>query len=361
MKKIFKHRIGRIQVFLSALVWVLLLTIPILVGNDINGVNWEHIFKIWKEYSLVFGIFLVNRFILVPKLLLKTKHGLYTLSIACLIGILTAILFFAEGQRKVEPPMSMRPPMHAEMHRLPPPELMNLPKEQVPPFANIFIISILLIGFDTGLIFSIKWMESEQNRFKIEKESMENKLAFLQNQISPHFFMNTLNNIHALVDINTDEAKESIIKLSHMMGYMLYESQTEKISLSKEIDFIKSYVELMKLRFTNDVEIILDVPETMPQVNLPPLLTISFIENAFKYGISYQSKSFIHIAFHISESRLNFRITNSINASKVKNPNSGIGIQNSRNRLDLIYDKNYNLAITESDDKIFTVDLNIPL
>ena len=230
----------------------------------------------------------------------------------------------------------------------------------VPPFANLLIMSVLLIGFDTGLVFSMKWMQSEQNRLKIEKESMENKMAFLQNQISPHFFMNTLNNIHALIDISSEEAQGAIIKLSEIMDYMLYESQTEKISLKKEMNFIKSYVELMKLRFTKDVDIILDIPEILPTVSIPPLLTISFLENAFKHGISYELPSFVHIKYEVVGSNLNFEISNSDHAKPEKSKNSGIGIKNSRHRLDLIYGNSYQLAINQSEQN-FAITLNIPL
>lgn len=361
MIKLLKYKAGRVQLILISLVWLLILTLPVLFDDSAIGIKWTHIFKIWKEYSVVFVIFLLNHFVLLPFLFFKGKRMHYFLAITGLILLLTAVLFFTDDLRKGRNNAPFRPPPISERQHMPfPPPPMEGAGEPVPPYANIFIMSLLLIGFDTGLVFSMKWMQSEQIRLKIEKESMENKMAFLQSQISPHFFMNTLNNIHALIDISSEEAKEAIIKLSEIMGYMLYESQTEKISLLKEMNFIKSYVELMKLRFTKDVDIILDIPETLPSVGIPPLLTISFLENAFKHGISYQSPSFVHIKYEVEESKLNFKISNSDHAKKTENKNSGIGIKNSRHRLDLIYGDSYQLAINQRDNT-FTVKLNIPL
>ncbi len=218
-----------------------------------------------------------------------------------------------------------------------------------------------MIGFDAGLSFAGKWLQAEQNKIILEKENVENKMAFLQNQVSPHFFMNTLNNIHALVDINTEEAKEAIIRLSNMMAYMLYESQTDKISIQKEIDFVKSYVELMKLRFSEEVDINVEIPEKLPEIAIPPLLTISFIENAFKHGVSYEEPSFIHIKYVFKKDHLYFELKNSNHSKQEKNANSGIGLENARKRLALIYTTNYELNINQPDNKVFSVSLKLPL
>ena len=116
-------------------------------------------------------------------------------------------------------------------------------------FFDLIIISFLVVGFNTAVKFVFRRQEEEQNIEEQKKIHIQTELSFLKQQISPHFFMNTLNNIHALVDISPEEAKEAIIRLSGLMGYMLYESQTEKISVQKEMDFVRSYVELMRIRF----------------------------------------------------------------------------------------------------------------
>lgn len=296
-----------------------------------------------------------------PRLFFRGKRILYFVSIIGLIVVISTILFLVQqhsAPRDLQPILTVPPrgPMPLK-------QPFPIPPEAIPPFANLFIMSILVIGFDSGILFFSKWTHAERNKLKAEKESIQNKMAFLQNQISPHFFMNTLNNIHALIDIDTEEAKEAVIKLSQMMDYMLYESQTSKISLIKELDFIRSYVDLMKLRFTDDVDIVINQPQVVPQVKIPPLLTISFIENAFKYGISYQSHSFIHIDIVTNEKQLLFKVKNSVpNTLPGNKRGSGIGIENARNRLNLIYGNQYQLTIQQDDkEHTFNVELKIPL
>ncbi|MGQ1891504.1 sensor histidine kinase [Thermophagus sp. OGC60D27] len=361
-KKKTGNKEGSLPLLLTAAVWLLMFVIPLLFGDFTNGIKWDHILKIWKEYSVLFLIFLVNRFALMPRLFFKGRRTLYFVSILGIILISSALLYWVQ----IHPhhpellPLMDPPGPGPEAFRQPSP--LPMPREFIPPYANLFIMSILFIGFDSGILFFSKWMHAEQNKLKAEKESIENKMAFLQNQISPHFFMNTLNNIHALIDIDTEEAKEAVIKLSKMMDYMLYESQTAKISLQKEMDFINSYVDLMKLRFTDDVEIMVNQPKVVPPVKIPPLLTISFIENAFKYGISYESHSFIHIDIETDDKQLSFSVKNSTHPHTAKKRSSGIGIANARNRLDLIYGKDYRLSIRNDEkDHSFNVDLKIPL
>ena len=227
------------------------------------------------------------------------------------------------------------------------------------PIFNSFIIGLLIVGFDAGFRMNFRWTRLEQERTELEKENIENQLAFLRNQVSPHFFMNTLNNIHSLIDIDTEEAKEAIIKLSKLMRHLLYDSEAEKIPLKNELDFIGSYIKLMKLRFSDKVNIELDIPDHIPQKSIPPLLFTSFVENAFKHGISYEKSSFIKIRFLFTDDRLTFKLNNSI--SEKKNMGSGgIGIENSRKRLDILYGKDYQLDINETGTE-YHLTLNLPL
>ena len=358
---------GNVQFLIMVFIWILIFAIPLLTTETTEGIVWPHVIKIWIEYGFVFIAFLINHFLLFPQFL-KGKRVLYFISVVCILTILVLVAIFfnasdnppdiiqrmqPESIERTQPPMGNQPVPHR------PPG--QRPREAFPPFGNLLIMSILLIGFDAGLSFAGKWLNAEQNKIKLEKENVENKMAFLKNQVSPHFFMNTLNNIHALVDINTEEAKEAIIRLSQMMAYMLYESQTEKISIQKEIDFIISYVELMKLRFSEEVEVKLDIPKTLPEISVPPLLTISFIENAFKHGVSYEASSYIHIKYVFKKGRMYFEIKNSNHSKQKKSSNSGIGLENARKRLALIYTNNYELDIYQNDKNIFKVNLNIPV
>lgn len=365
-QNISKFRIGRGQTFIIAFVWLLLFAMPVLFGEQPYGLNWEHILRIWSQYLVVFAIFLVNRFFLIPQFFFKGKKALYFVSIVLIIAVFTTLVFVQSRDmiRNQQRPLREIPP-HARFERRPAFRFQEAMtprgREFIPPYGNLLILSILLIGFDSGLIFFSKWMESEQNKLKAEKESIKNKMDFLQTQISPHFFMNTLNNIHALVDLDTEEAKKSIIKLSQLMDYMLYESQTSKVPVKQELEFISSYVDLMKLRYPQQVDILLDIPTELPDVKIPPLLTISFIENAFKYGISYEAPSFVHMHINVTEKQFSIRVRNSVHPGKEKRKNSGIGIENARNRLELIYGSKYELSINDASKDIFEVNLIIPV
>jgi LytS/YehU family sensor histidine kinase len=200
----------------------------------------------------------------------------------------------------------------------------------------------------------------ENEKVRLEKENMATQLVLLRNQVSPHFLMNTLNNIHSLVDINSEEAKEAIIRLSKMMRYLLYETETEKTTLIREIEFLESYINLMKLRFNSKVVIILNIPQVIPDKTIPPFLFTSLIENAFKHGVSYVDESFINIDLTIADGRLLLVVKNSKTEKKLIDKFSGIGIENTRKRLELLYGKNYYLDIFDNKD-FFTVNLSIPL
>jgi LytS/YehU family sensor histidine kinase len=313
-------------------------------------------------------VFIVNNNLLVPRFLFRNKNIQYLIYISLAI---IAITFLFNSLKSVQDYLRpVQPPPFTDFpHMLPPRGL----QDPAPPsnnmggsalgerFIDVIIISFLVVGFNTAVKLVFKRQEEEQKIEEQKKMRIQTELSFLRQQISPHFFLNTLNNIHALVDISSEQAKESIIRLSELMGYMLYDSQTEKISLQKEMNFVRSYVELMRIRFTDDVDIELNIPGNLPAVSIPPLLTISFIENAFKYGISYEDHSYVHINYWFSENQMSFQIENNVHGDHANNANSGIGISNARNRLNLIYGDKYELVINELPGKTFLVKLQLPL
>jgi len=174
--------------------------------------------------------------------------------------------------------------------------------------------------------------------------------------------MNTLNNIHALIDINTENAKDAVVRLSTLMRYLLYDSAQGQIELKKEIEFLSSFISLMQLRFWDDIEIKVVIPEQIPNVQIPPMLFISLLENAFKHGVSYQSKSYIYFEIEFLEKSLHCTIKNSKH-TKTEDQNgdySGIGLDNIKKSLQLLYNQDYRFAISDRDDE-FEVNLTIPL
>jgi hypothetical protein len=359
------------EIALVIFVWLVLLFTPILFREDIySPIRWSIIVQIKIIIPLIV-LFLINRFLLVPKLLFRGKQILFIISVLGIIVLFTLGSYYYNTTDREIPPAE--PPLTSDQWLTPPyafpggvdpfgnlrPDQAHQPKP-IPPYANFLIFSILIVGFDTGLRSSLRWIETENEKVRLEKENMATQLVLLRNQVSPHFLMNTLNNIHSLVDINTTEAKESIIKLSKMMRYLLYETETERTTLKREMEFLESYIDLMKLRFSEKVIIKLNTPANLPDKTMAPFIFISLIENAFKHGISYRGESLIEIDFKISEERLFLEIKN----SKMENDNinsfSGIGIENTRKRLDLLFGNNYQLDIRDNDE-LFIVNLSIPL
>lgn len=362
-----KSFFGKTEGILIIVMWMLMLSAPVLFQNDLENLSLASILKPLQTMIPLFIIFLINRFALVPLLLFKNKMWAYLASVFTLILLFTFSLFVFQNQmgrpngplfegqeqRRMPPPnfdkgQHQPPPMQDEAHR------------PVPPFANFLIFSILIIGFDTGLKASFKWAKSEREKKELERENIANQLDMLRHQVSPHFFMNTLNNIHTLIDIDGEDAKDAVMKLSKMMRYLLYETAQDTTTLAKEIDFIESYVELMKLRISEKVDVQVNLPQEIPNKSLPPLLFTSFIENAFKHSVSYQKECFIHIQMRVDENKLLLQIKNSKGPKKADLEASGIGLENVKKRLELLFGSNYQLDIFESAEE-YSIHLSIPL
>ncbi len=221
------------------------------------------------------------------------------------------------------------------------------------------VIIVLMCGMNLGVKLYFKTRDDQKKLLRLEKENLEQQLEYLKYQINPHFFMNTLNNIHALVDIDAEKAKSTILELSKMMRFILYEGDKQGVPLTREFDFIRNYITLMELRYTDKVQIRVNLPQQAPDRLIPPLMLITFIENAFKHGISYQHPSFIDIMVDIQDDKLHFTCSNS-KAEKPNQEKGGVGLTNVRKRLKLLYDNNYTLHIQDNSD-IYQVQLTIPL
>lgn len=358
------------EIILIIFVWMVLMFTPILFREDIYSPLRRSVLIQLQILIPLIIVFLINRFYLVPGLLFKGKQIIYIVSVLGTIILFTAVSYIYDTKIKTIPPGSQS----ADVNIKQPPyafpggidQFGNLRPAQsrqsrpIPPFANFLILSILMVGFDTGLRSNLRWIEVENEKVRLEKENVATQLVLLRNQVSPHFLMNTLNNIHSLVDINQAEAKEAIIKLSKMMRYLLYETETEKTTLKREVEFLESYINLMKLRFNEKVIITLNLPDTIPDKTIPPFIFTSLIENAFKHGVSYKDESFIKIDMILEEKRLLLNVKNSKTENIRLEEFSGIGIDNTRKRLALLFGTDYHMDIIDKKDT-FTVNLSIPL
>ncbi|UCC39737.1 MAG: histidine kinase [Candidatus Aminicenantes bacterium] len=229
-----------------------------------------------------------------------------------------------------------------------------------------YISQILFLAFIIFISTSLKVLKRSINeRFllqEIKAKQVQTELNLLKAQINPHFLFNTLNNLFGMARKQDKATADGIAGLSHLMRYMIYESNVDRINLDKETHQIKRLIELQKLRFSKDDEIDIGfkVEGDTKKVQIPPMLLIPFVENAFKHGISIKSPSFIHIHLKAQENGLQFSVRNSIHAGRGERDmnNSGLGLQNVKRRLELLYPDSHELT-THKSANTFEVNLTL--
>jgi hypothetical protein len=361
--------------------------------------SWNEVFNVWRELLIFLLAFLLHNFLMAPLLIYRGRRWTYIALVAVIAGCFTV------WQCSMRPDMKRMQPeakemrhddkgmhpegegMHHDMepHHMPPhgeqapPPPRPLPErkpgatehmnDKMPPVIlgehDIIagIILLLMFGMNLGIKLYFKQRNDQQEMANLEKQNLEHQLEYLRYQINPHFFMNTLNNIHALVDIDPEKAKHTILELSKMMRFVLYEGNKKTVPLRSEFDFLRNYITLMSLRYTDSVKITVNLPEPPARCEVPPLLFVTFVENAFKHGISYQQPSFVDVRVALSNDTLVFHCQNSRHpapASQQDQQQGGVGLHNIRERLKLIYGDRYSLRINEGSDT-YNVDLILPL
>lgn len=334
---------------LYLMVWMVIILVPVLNSKMLEEVHvsLENILIAWLKIAPYLLIFIIHNSLIAPRLLLR-KHRYVWYLVVNLLTI-TAVFSLVAIYEKYAP-------YDTE------PYILNGKAS----FTDLAIYWNILLGFFmTGLNMGIKLLyrslRDEQQMEELKRQNLQAEMDYLRYQINPHFFMNTLNNIHALIDIDTEYAKSAVIELSKMMRYVLYESGSEIISLKKDIQFIENYIELMCIRYDSSIDIRFDYPDSIPnKVAIPPLLLIVFVENAFKHGVSYNHASFIQIRIGYRDDAVTAVISNSRH-EKSRPGTTGIGLENVKKRLALIYQDNYTLAIDDSDPAVYTVKLIIPI
>ena len=304
----------------------------------------------WVNLLAFLIVFLIHNYVLAPIIVKHKRVKTYLMACVVLIGV------FQLAQCAHRP--NGQPLISGTDMRIPPPR----PPKGAPPVdkhdLSMFIIVVMMIGANLGVKAYFQSEEEKKHLAKLKEQSLKQELDYLRYQINPHFIMNTLNNIHALVDIDPEQAKDSIVDMSRMMRYLLYESDNHCVSLNKAIVFLKKYLNLMKLRYTDMVNVNLDVPESCSEdIALVPLVFIPFVENAFKHGVSYDKPSTINIDIEKKGDRLLFHCNNT--KSNAKHEYGGVGLSNVTKRLELIYGNDYTLDINDGEET-YDVLLNLP-
>lgn len=391
------------ELILYSALWTILFIAPVLSmywgtlastdSHTIDGeavdaaFEWHALCNAWLLLAFFFITFVIHNFMLAPLIVYGGKKWLYGGLTVVLMGVFVLCQSFDkpprprdEDERVPERLMrrdsflpAFRPDGYGKVARkgpLPPPEHAKdarKMRKKEPPLALggremvAFIIMSLLIGLNVGTKYFFKSLDDRKRMKELERENLDNQLKYLKYQINPHFFMNTLNNIHALVDIDPEEAKYTIEVLSKLMRYVLYENNNQMVPLQRELDFLAHYIDLMRIRYTDKVCINVSMPEHVPDVRVPSLLYATFVENAFKHGVSYQKSSFIDVCVRVDDvsDKIEFLCVNSMKPSS-EDRHDGVGLKNAVRRLRLIYGLDYDLQI-HSDGNEYHLVLRLPM
>lgn len=392
-----QSQLRRIEYLVYGILMLLILLGPtvstLFHGHDIGDTkflanDFLHTFKVIVVYIIAF---IIHDLFIAPLLVHKHKPWHYILGVMILGVVFMVYQLNFRPEEPGPPSIEQMPPADAGPNASPE-EVNDLDpfndaeyapqraQEQItppiapPPFRRHDILSVIFflfsIGTNIGVKFYFRSLVARREIEVLEKEHLKQQLENLKYQIHPHFFMNTLNNIHALVDIDPEKAQESIIDLSKLMRYILYESNHEYVQASREVEFMANYVRLMSLRYNDKLKFTAENSDDGRGIWIPPLIFISFVENAFKHGVSYNKESFIEVRAkrYISDSgeqRLDYTCRNSKQPKKNGNGKkvseaSGVGLTNIKSRLDLMFGDNYTLDITDGEDE-FIVKMDIPV
>ncbi|QEM15361.1 sensor histidine kinase [Mucilaginibacter sp. P4] len=295
-------------------------------------------------------LFYANLFYFTPQLIYKNKAVLFVL---LMIAILVSVVYLNNWLDEVTGWKAVFTKVYKN------PAKKSSDDNHVYNYWTI-ITALVLLGVSTIIAVSRK-IKADQEAFRAtEQEKISSELSFLKAQINPHFFFNILHTIYALADSNPVASKDAVYTLSHMMRYVIYETKSDLTDLEKEIKFIEDYIKLMKLRLSDDVQIIFEKQVNLKNHEIAPMLFLPFVENAFKHGISGVHPSYIYIEVSQSAEELKLEIRNSLfeeQTAQLEDSN-GIGIVNTKRRLDLLYPGRYTLSVDrDSNIREFIVNL----
>ena len=330
---------------LHVIAWIIVFSLPYLLASHYNerrpknpdGTGFFYINTITGLFWI--GLFYLNAFALIPRFIYKKRYFSYVIILVAVFSTIMAIhsllfLFFIKSAPFV--------------------------------FLNSFIFNlptfILTVTVSTTYQFVMDKAKTDKFNQQKQAENLKTELSFLRSQISPHFIFNVLNNMVALVRIKSDQLEPTIMKLSSLMQYMLYETDQEKVLLKNEREYLQSYIDLQQRRFGTKVKlnILVDIKDDWRTIE--PMMLIPFVENAFKHGVGLIQNPQIDIELYSKDSMLYFSVRNKFNAStnEIKDKISGIGLANVKRRLNLLYGNDQKLEISNDNDW-FSVSLQLKL
>lgn len=373
--------------------WLLFMAFPLLFlngGENSDATSVLESYSYWLYGGTYIILFYINAYLLIPGLFFRKKYIEYTVIILVLFGCIYIIkpydklVWHKDLDKNISPPNGGPgfgpPPQGSGVHQhVPSPNrvedsLMNGhdsakfdderqhenhfhgPSHHKHFDSTSLFIFIMIIAISTAIKVVQQWQLTEQRAARAETDKANAELSFLKAQINPHFLFNTLNNIYTLAVTHDENAADSIMKLSNIMRYVTDEVSTDFVALQNEVDCISDYIELQRLRMNDSTPVNFTVRGDMQHKTIPPLILMTFIENIFKYGISKQEPSIIDINIDVSESAISFFCQNRIFIRNTDTQRMGIGIKNTKQRLEHLYHGRHLLYIT-NDDEFYTVQL----
>ena len=345
-----------VEYLIYLLFWSISLLSPVL-GSIIKDVSFfptfEEMLSFWKFLLPALLLFVLNNNVLMPFLLYKKRGRLFVLYLLCIIVACTIVYISFPLE---EPPGidNVKIPVKREVWGF----FVNPRNVQI-------LIAVFVLVFNICIRLFFFTVRRDEHLKELEKEHLRSSLEYLRYQINPHFFMNTLNNIHALIDIDKDKARIAVQEFSTMMRYVLYDTSASSVPLEKEVLFMNGYIDLMRLRYTDKIEIRTSFENDTRGIFVPPMLFMQFVENAFKHGVTYKKKTVIDVALRIDDAceMILFTCRNTVldNPARQLHPvQGGIGVENARKRLELLFGEMAAMRIYNDGDW-YNVEIRIPI
>lgn len=361
-------------------VWLLFMSFPVIfLSQDGNRslLNTEMTWRYTQFFLLYAFIFYLNVWYLFPRLYFAKKHISYFVSVALLVIVVLTIQPFDRLMQQIPRQQYLERRENQEQQGRPyrpfreggqggqiPPPVKGFQDHRPPPGPDkryrfdlsSLILLMMVMGIGSAMRSIEEWQLTEKRAILAEADRANAELSFLKAQINPHFLYNTLNNIYTLCITGNEHAAESIMKLSNIMRYVTDEAEANFVPLHDELDCIENFIDLQKLRLGKKVTLNYQVTGDSSGHLISPLILMTFIENVFKYGLSNHTETQIEISISIEPDRIIFYAQNKIFKNKRKQERSGLGIKNTRRRLDHLYAGKHSLIIDDQNE-LFTVKL----
>lgn len=345
--------------------WIFFQSLPIAFllsqsGRSLGGILGS--FGYWQFCIFYIVVFYANEYLLLPRLFNRRLKWLYAIAVAALLVAAFFIQPFEKmsGHSKHERFEQRNTPPPGEAFRMPPPNGMeHRPMRRGHMQIDIISIFLLLLTilFSMAIDITRRWRLTEQRAIRAETDKVNAELRFLKAQINPHFLFNTLNNIYTLSLTRNEHTPEMILKLSNIMRYVTDEVKQDFVALESELQCISDYIDLQKLRMSKKNELHFSVTGDAGNHGIAPLILMTFVENLFKYGLSNHDQTRLVIAITITENRIHLLTENPV-PQAARQERDGIGINNTKERLQHLYAGRHELLISENNG-IFKVELSL--